>query len=196
MKQKQNGSAHVILLGIAVVLISGALTYTLLNALGHKTNTESVTQQSKSVEPTKQLSNQTASPTVQPATAANQTYAEFSEWKVRFPTSTTYTLKRNSGTGNMAGYWISIDSLAQTCTTPDTPWLGFISQYTPSDLVENGPEAGKTYEQVFGKQGTTINGKLYVFKVMYQICTRNKSNPAVEEAAKRLEFEINLLQAY
>ena len=96
----------------------------------------------------------------------------------------------------MAGYWISIDSLAQTCTTPDTPWLGFIGQYTPTDKIENGPDTGKTFEQVLGNQGQVINGKLYVFKKWSQLCTRNKSNPAVEEAAKQLESEIKLLKAY
>jgi hypothetical protein len=96
----------------------------------------------------------------------------------------------------MAGYWISIDSLAQTCTTPDTPWLGFIGQHTPSDVVSNGPDAGKTYEQIFGGQGKTVNGKLYVFNVMTQVCTRNKSNPAVEQAAEKLKLEIQNLEAY
>jgi hypothetical protein len=164
--------------------------------VGNKSTVASVTQQSEKAEQVKQLSDPAPNPAVKPVASTNQTYAEFSEWSVRFPTSTKYTLKRNSGTGNMAGYWISIDSLAQTCTTPDTPWLGFISQYTPSDKIENGPEAGKTYEQIFGKQGTLINGKLYVFKVMSQVCTRNKSNPAVEDAAEQLESEIKLLETY
>jgi hypothetical protein len=186
MKQKQNGSAHVILLGIIVILISGTLTHFLLQALDNK----------PSAEPIKQQSGQIAAPVKKPEAVKNQTYAESSDWKVRFPTSTKYTLKRNSGTGNMAGYWISIDSLAQTCTTPDTPWLGFISQYTPSDVVENGPDAGKTFGQVFGKQGMTIDGKLYVFKVTSQVCTRNKSNPAVEQAAEKLKSEIQNLEAY
>ena len=169
-----------------IVLISGALTYALLKALDIKSKDE----------PIKQQSAVTTAPTEKKATLDNQMYAEFSDFNVRFPTSTTYTLKRNSGTGNMAGYWISIDSLAQTCITPDTPWLGFIGQYTPSDLVKNGPEAGKTYEQVFGEQGVTINGKLYVFKVMTGACTRNKSNPAVEQAAEKLQSEIQNLEAY
>lgn len=186
MKQKQNGSALVILLGITVVLVSGALTYFLLKALDNKPSTE----------PIKQQSDQIVAPAKKPDVVTNQTYAEFSDWKVRFSTSTKYTLKRNSGTGDMAGYFISIDSLAQTCTTPDTPWLGFISQYTPSDAIENGPAAGKTFEQVFGKQGMTINGKLYVFNVMTQACTRNKSNPAVEQAAEKLKSEIQNLEAY
>jgi hypothetical protein len=186
MKQKQNGSVHIILLGILVILIGGALTYSLLKALEDKPN----------AEPIKQQSDQIVTPTEQPDAVNNQTYAEFSDFKVRFPTSTTYTLKRNSGTGNMAGYWISIDSLAQTCTTPDTPWLGFIGQHTPSDVVSNGPDAGKTYEQIFGGQGKTVNGKLYVFNVMTQVCTRNKSNPAVEQAAEKLKLEIQNLEAY
>jgi hypothetical protein len=62
--------------------------------------------------------------------------------------------------------------------------------------VENGPEAGKTFEQVFGKQGIAINGKLYVFNVMTQVCTRNKSNPVVEQAAEKLKSEIQNLEAY
>lgn len=186
MKQKQNGSAHVILLGIIVVLVSGALTYFLLKALGNKPTTEPIGQQS----------DQIVTPVKESDTVKGQTYAEFSDWKVRFPASTKYTLKRNSGTGNMAAYFISIDSLAQTCTNPSTPWLGIINQYTPGDVVENGPETGKTYGQVFGKQGTTVNSKLYVFNVTTQLCTRNKSNPAVEEAAEKLKSEIQNLEAY
>lgn len=186
MKQKQNGSVHLILLGITIVLISSALTYFLLRALDNKPNTE----------PIKQQSDQTVVPAKKPDSVQNQTYAEFSDWRVRFPTSSSYMLKRNSGTGNMAAYFISIDSLAKTCTTPDTPWLGIISQYTPGDVVENGPDQGKTYGQVFGTQGMTVDGKLYVFKVMTQFCTRNKSNPVIEQAAEELKLEIQKLEAY
>jgi hypothetical protein len=186
MKQKQNGSAHIILLCILVVLIGGVLTYALLRTLDNTLNTEQVHQHS----------NQNAVSTKQSDSMNNQTHTEFSEWNVRFQSPTKYTLKRNSGTGNMAGYWISIDSLAQTCTTPDTPWLGFIGQYNPNDVVENGPEAGKTYSQMFEKQGKIINDKLYVFKITTGVCTRNESNPAIEDAAKKLESEIQDLEAY
>lgn len=186
MKQKQNGSAHMALLGIMVVLISGALTYALVKALDNQPSTE----------PTKQQSDQIVPPAETPDAITNQVYAEFSDWHVRFPTSTTYTLKRNSGTGNMAAYFISIDSLAQTCTTPDTPWFGIVSRYTPSDVVENGPAAGKTFEQVFGERGKMIEGKLYVLNLTPQFCTRNKSNPAVEQAAEKLQSEIQSLEAY
>lgn len=169
-----------------IALISGALTYALLKALDVRSKDE----------PIKQQSTVATAPTEKTAILNNQMYAEFNDFKVRFPTSTKYTLKRNSGTGNMAGYWISIDSLAQTCTTPDTPWLGFIGQYTPSDAVSNGPDAGKTFEQVFGSRGKTIKGKLYVFNAMTQLCTRNKSNPAVEQAAEKLKSEIQNLDSY
>lgn len=190
-------------MGIAVVLISGTLTHFLLKTLNGRPSTESIQQKSDqlitnspSTTSIKQKSDQIVAPSNKIATATDQTYAEFSDWKVRFPTSTKYTLKRNSGTGNMAAYYISIDSLAETCTTPTTPWLGIVMQYIPSDVVENGPEAGKTYGQIYGSRGTTIKGKLYVFNTMTQFCTRNKSNPAVEEAAKQLESEIKLLEAY
>lgn len=198
MKQKQRGSIHIILLSVVVVLIGGALTYALLKNTASKSNVTLVADStSQSDESNTALDKNSAS---QPAEigngSQNQAYAEFSDFRVRFPTSIKYALKRNSGTGNMAGYWISIDSLAQTCTTPNTPWLGFIGQYTPSDLVENGPETGKSYEQIFGKQGMTINGKLYVFKAMTQLCTRNEPNPAVEQAAEKLKSEIEHLEAY
>lgn len=196
MKQTQNGSVHVILLGVVVILISGTLTYSLLKALGHKLNAQSVTQQSKSTEPIKQQSNQTAGHTDKAGDTTNLTYAEFSEWKVRFPTSTKYTLKRNSGTGNMAAYFISNDSLIQACANPSTPWLGIIRQLTPSDVIESGPDAGKTFEQKYKDQGETINGKLYVYNISSQYCTRGASNTLVEKAAKQLESEIKLLEAY
>lgn len=186
MKQKQTGSAHVILLGILVVLLGGTLTHSLLKTLDAESN----------IEPIKQQSTKTADPTKKPEDVKDQTFAEFSDFRVRFPTSIMYTLKRNSGTGNMAGYWISIDSLAQTCTTPDRPWFGYIGQYTPSDLVENGPETGKTFGQIFEGQGKTIDGKLYVFKTMTALCTRGESNPAVEQAAEKLKLEIQNLEAY
>lgn len=66
MKQKQSGSAHIILLGILVILIGGTLTYSLLKALDNKSNTQLIKQQS----------DQIAVPAKQPADVSEAAKAE------------------------------------------------------------------------------------------------------------------------
>lgn len=184
MKHKQNGSVHIIVIGVLIVLVTGALTYALIKNL----------DKSKPIPVTSDA-------TSQPKKTAKEwtgAYVEFEDWKVRFPSNTFYTLKRNSATSsNQTAYFISIQELAKTCTNPDTPWLGIIRQFdNPEQKQTIGPDAGKTINQIFGSKGITIDGKIYYYSNATQFCTRNTSNPEVEQAAKKLEAEIKSLEAY
>jgi|GEM_PF-4942346 len=180
MKHKHNGSAHIILIGILVILIGGALTYIFLKNLNQAKPSTSISQ---NTQPAEEMSNE-----------QQRNYIEFEEWKVRFSSDTTYTLKLNS---NKTAYFISIQELAKTCVTPDTPWLGIIQRFdNPNEKQTIGPNAGKTMNQIFGSKGETINGSLYYFDATTQFCTRNTSNPEIDQAAKKLEAEIKSLEAY
>lgn len=180
MKHKQNGSTHIILIGILVVLIGGALTYAFLKNLNQAKPSTSTSQNKQSAEVTSDE---------QP-----RNYVELEDWKVRFSSDTAYTLKLNS---NKTAYFISIQELAKTCATPDTPWLGIIQRFeNPNEKQTIGPDAGKTMNQIFGSKGETIDGKLYYFDTTTQFCTRNTSNPEIDQAAKKLEAEIKSLEAY
>lgn len=199
MKQKQNGSIHVVLLSIAIVLIGGVLGYALVKNIAKKSNT---TLGSSSTPAPLTAPSATSTPSTTPSAEIddnpqNLPYVEFDDWKVRFPSATIYNLKRNSATGNETAYFISIDELAKTCTTPNTPWLGVIRRYdNPNEKISAGPDSGKTINQVFGPTGATIDGKLYVFNTTTQFCTRGKSNPEFEQAAEKLKSEIEHLQAF
>lgn len=184
MKHNQNGSVHIIIIGILVVLLSGTLTYTFLKKL----------DKAKATTPTSGVTSRPEE-TVEKQTLA---YVEFEDWRVRFPSDTTYTLKRNSAAGNGAAYFISVQELAETCSSPSTPWLGIIQRFDdPEEKQTIGPEAGKTMDQIFGGiGGITIDGNLYYFNIAPQWCTRNTSNPEIEQAAKKLESEIKSLESY
>lgn len=180
MRYKQNGSIQVVFVGLLMMLIIGALTYVLLNNLAPKSNTTP----GKNTAP-------------QNTPIDNKTYAEFKDWKVRFPSNTSYNLKRNSATGNETAYFISIPELAKTCVTPDTPWLGIIRRYeNPHEKITLGPRSGQTPNQLFGKTGITIDGKLFVFNTTTKFCTRNTLDPEVERAASKLKTEIQRLESY
>lgn len=180
MKHNQNGSTHIIVIGILVFLISAALTYIFLKNINQTQLTPS----------TSELTQQTE----QKPSNLPQNYVEFGDWKVRFRSGNIYVLKLNSaGTS----YFISNEELAKTCVTPDTPWLGILQRFEDPNAKQTvGPDAGKTMNQIFGKDGITIDGKLYYFDTTTQFCTRNTSNTQVEEAAKKLESEIKSLEAY
>lgn len=200
MKQKQHGSIHVVLLGIAIVLIGGVLGYVLVKNISKKPNTTLGNSSAPvSVAPPSSASPPSTAPSARiDNNPQNLPYVEFKDWRVRFPSTTTYDLKRNSATGDNTAYFISIRELAKTCSTPNTPWIGIIQRFdNPEEKQTIGPDAGKTMNQIFGsKGGVTIDGKLYYFDTTTQFCTRNTSNPEIEQAAKKLESEIKLLESY
>jgi hypothetical protein len=199
MKQKQCGSIHVILLSIAIVLIGGVLGYALVKNIANKSNTTPDKHSTTVTLPSSVASPSTATPSAKiDNNPQNLPYVEFKDWKVRFPSATTYDLKRNSATGSNTAYFISIQELAKTCATPNTPWIGIIQRFdNPEERQTTGPDAGKTMNQIFGsKGGITIDGKLYYFDAATQFCTRNTSNPEIEQAAKKLESEIKSLESY
>lgn len=180
MKHKQNGSSHIILVGILVLLVGGVLTYIFFKNLNQ-------------VEPLPSTS-QVAQPNEDASNEPSQNYTKFEDWSVRFASDTPYILKLNS---NKSAYFIGVHELADTCATPDAPWLGIIQRFdNPDEKQTVGPEAGKTMNQIFGSRGKTIDGKLYYFDTATQFCTRNTSNPKIEQAAKKLESEIKSLEAY
>lgn len=182
MKQSQTGSAHVLIIGIIIVLLLGVLGYVLFKNLTKEEGQPAQQQSGQSIET--------------PDASSYTLYAEFDEWKVRFPTNTEYTLTRNSGTGVMSMYYVSIDSLAETCANPDTPWLGMLHQFPPKGTIATGPSAGKTFAEIYADEGIGINGMLYVFKARPQACLRNTENEAVIKAAEKLKNEMKLLEAY
>jgi len=185
MKHKQNGSAHIIIIGIFIVLIVGTLTYILLNNLSKPSPLPRESVPETAPQPDDVTINEAKS------------YVSFEDWKVRFKSDTPYTLKRNSATGSGEAYFISIQALADTCANPDTPWLGIIQKFdNPDEKQTVGPDAGKTMDQIFGRKGVTINGTLYYFDTSTQFCKRNTSNPEIDQAAKVLESEIKSLEAY
>lgn len=176
MKHKHTSSPHVILVGIIVILIGVSLTFFFYQNLNHAKSSQN-TQTKDSA-----------------AAGQQQNYVKLEEWRVRFASDAAYTLKLNS---NKTTYFISSESLAKTCSNPDTPWLGIIQRFEdPEEKQTLGPNAGKTMKQIVGSRGKIINGKLYHFDIATQFCTRNTSNPEIEQAAKKLEAEINSLEAY
>lgn len=183
MKHNQNGSANLILISIFVVIISGALTYAFLsNAAKTKAPATSpvVAAQTK-----KTSSNQA------------QSYVLFEDWKVRFSSNTKYTVKLNSASTNQSSYFIADQALAQTCSMPETPWLGIIQRFEdPDQKATIGPDTGKTMNEIYGTTGKIINGSLYYFSTATQFCTRNATNLEIDQAAKTLETEIKSLEAY
>ncbi len=185
MKHKQNGSAHIIIIGIFIVLISGSLTYIFLNKLSKSTPEPTVTVSEVASQPDGTSGNDAKS------------YVSFEDWRVRFKSDTTYTLKRNSAIGSGEAYFISVEALANTCANPNTPWLGTIQKFDNPEAKQTvGPDAGKTMDQIFGSKGITINGTLYYFDANTQFCRRNTSNPEIDQAAKTLESEMKSLEAY
>ena len=183
MKHKQNGSAHIILIGMLVVLITGALTYIILNKFSETDTSKTV--QGSTAQPEETMATET------------RPYVSFEDWKVRFPSNTTYILKRNSETGSHSAYFISVRELTAKCVSPDTPWLGIIQRFdNPEEKQTIGPDAGKTMNEIFGSKGMIIDGKLYYFDTTTQFCTRNTKVPEIEQAAETLENEIKFLVSY
>lgn len=176
MKHKQYGSAHIVLVGILVVLIIGALAYVFWN---NSRTYESNTASNKN-------------------NTQDQSYVKLTDWQVRFPSNVKYDIRRNSATGNETAYFITLKELAKTCVTPDHAWLGIISRYeNPNEQVTMGQYAGQTPNQLFWKAGMTIKGKLYVFRIMTPSCTRGQSaNPQFEQAAEKLKSEMKQLESY
>lgn len=180
MKHKQSGSIYVTLVGILLLVVCGALAFTFLKNLNQ---TKSSLPTSNTTQSSAEMSNELP-----------QKYVEFKDWRVRFSSDIGYTVRPNS---NQTAYYISIQELTETCKTPDTPWLGIIQRFeNPEEKQATGSYAGKSIDQIFGSKGKKINGKLYYFDTATQFCTRNTSNPAVEQAAKKLGSEIQSLEAY